>query len=481
MQDDQIRQNKQQPSLSDFKRLEAERDHLRHLLQAGQRKASQGEIALADAESREENNQDELWRQSEELKEASDLIDRQETSLTGQTASIKRLRGERDASTTRADQLQLDVNERTLELREKEQLLAWVLDSSVDGVLVYRSVPNADGTVVDFECVLNNPAAERLYGLECLTGKRLLNLHADIREAGLWDEYLRVMATGEPFEGEYYYAKDDEARWFRVLAIRVANGLAITFSDISHRKQMEADIRDQLEALKRADQMKNEFLSVISHELRTPINGIMGFISILEDGLAGPMSPTQQDYLRKATDNSERLLSLVANLLDMSRLQAGKFSVDLRSTAFTPIVKDVLAGLTDTARGRTVIDQVPTTLPAVRADVLRVAQLLNILLDNALKFSEPSDAVTVRACVADGFVRCEVEDAGIGIGREDLDRLFALFTQVDMSATRLKGGTGLGLVLAKGLVEAQGGTIGVESRAGEGSTFWFTLPIASEA
>jgi signal transduction histidine kinase len=467
--------------LSDFKRLEAERDHLRHLLQAGKRKASQGESDLADAQHREQNNQDEIWLQSEELKEAGDTIDRQETALAGKSASIKRLRGERDASTTRADQLQVDVNERTLELKEKEQLLAWVLDSSVDGVLVYRSVPNDDGTVVDFECVLNNPAAERLYGLDCLTGKRLLNLHADIREAGLWDEYLRVMETGEPFEGEYYYAKDDEARWFRVLAIRVANGLAITFSDISQRKQMEADIRRQLEALKQADQMKNEFLSVISHELRTPINGIMGFISILEDGLAGPMSPTQQDYLRKATDNSERLLSLVANLLDMSRLQAGKFSVDLRPTPFAPILHDVLAGLTGASQGRTVINQAPANLPAVQADGLRVAQLLNILLDNAMKFSDPSDAVTVRACVAGGFVRCEVEDAGIGIGDADLDGLFALFTQVDMSATRLKGGTGLGLVLAKGLVEAQGGTIGVDSRAGEGSTFWFTLPVAAEA
>jgi signal transduction histidine kinase len=481
MQDDQIMQSKQQPSWTDFKRLEAERDHLRHLLLAGQRKASRSDLALADAESREENNQDELWLQAEELKEAGDLIDRQESSLTGQSASIERLRDERDASTTRADRLQVDVNERTLELREKEQLLAWVLDSSVDGVLVYRSVPDAQGAVIDFECVLNNPAAERLYGLDCLTGKRLLNLHADIREAGLWDEYLHVLATGEPFEGEYYYAKEGDARWFRVLAIRVADGLAITFSDISQRKQMEADILHQLEALKQADRMKNEFLSVISHELRTPMNGIMGFISILEDGLAGPMSPTQQDYLRKATDNSERLMSLVANLLDMSRIQAGKFLVDLHPMALAPVLRDVLAGLSAPARTRPMINRVPADLPAVKADGLRVAQVLNILLDNAVKFSGPSDTITVRACVADGAVRCEIEDTGIGIGKQDLDGLFALFTQVDMSATRLKGGTGLGLVLAKGMVEAQGGTIGVESRAGEGSTFWFTLPIAAAA
>jgi signal transduction histidine kinase len=242
---------------------------------------------------------------------------------------------------------------------------------------------------------------------------------------------------------------------------------------------MEADIRRQLEALKQADRMKNEFLSVISHELRTPINGIMGFISILEDGLAGPMSPTQQDYLRKATHNADRLLSLVANLLDMSRLQAGKFSVDLRPTAFAPILQDVLAGLAASPKGRTVLNHAPANLPAVQADGLRIAQLLNILLDNAVKFSEPSDTITVRANVTDGFVRCEIEDTGIGIGDEDLDGLFALFTQVDMSATRSKGGTGLGLVLARGLVEAQGGTIGVESRAGEGSTFWFTLPVAT--
>lgn len=479
MHEDQIRQEVNHPTMVDFKRLEAERDHLRHLLKAGQRKAVQGEIDLAGAHGREIDNQIELRQQSVDLKEATDTIDRQADSLAGQSASIVRLEGERDASTTRADGLQIDVNERTLALREQELLLACVLDSSVDGVLVYRSVSAENGCVVDFECVLNNPAAERLFGLASLTGKRLLDLHPDIHQVGLWNGYLSVMETGAPFEGEYRYAQAGEARWFRVLAIKVANGLAITFFDISQRKQMEADILRQLEELKQADRMKNEFLGVISHELRTPLNGIMGFISVLEDGLAGPMPQVQQAYLGKATQSAERLLGLVDNLLDMSRIQAGRFSVDARPAQFATILKGVLAKMAAATPPRTVISQVQAGLPIVLADEARVAQVLDILIGNAFKFSADAGTITVRASAEAGFLRCEVEDAGIGIAHGDLSKLFAIFSQVDMSSTRLQGGAGLSLALAKSLVEAHGGLSGVDSQEGRGSTFWFTLPLAA--
>ncbi len=415
-----------------------------------------------------------------DLGAAEATIERQAGSLAGQRVSIARLKGERDASDDRVDRLQLDIYQQTLELHEKEMLLAWVLESSVDGVLVYRSVPGPDGEVVDFECVLTNPAAQRLYALDSLAGKRLLELHPDIHDAGLWSEYLHVLRTGEPFEGEYRYEREDSARWFRVLVIRVANGLAITFSDISQRKKMEADILRQLAELQQADRMKTEFLGVLSHELRTPLNGIMGFISILQDEIAGPLLPKQQEFLAKAAASSERLLALVGNLLDLSRVQAGRFTVDPRPVVVVPVVERVLDEVAEAAQRRVIENEVPVDLPPVLADEMRLAQVLAILVDNAIKFSFETGTITVGATLEGDMVRFHVRDTGVGIAEQELGKLFQVFSQVDMSATRDVGGAGIGLVLAKHLVEAHSGQIGVDSQEGRGATFWFTLPIARD-
>lgn len=431
-----------------------------------------------------EGERDELLaateRDSEHLDAAEATIDRQASSLAGQRASIAKLTGERNASEDRADRLRLIMSQRTLELREKEMLLAWVLESSVDGVLVFRSIPIPDSEVVDFECVLANPAAERLYELVGLAGKRLLELHPDIHEAGLWDEYLKVMKTGEPFEGEYRYQREGVARWFRVLVIRVANGLAITFSDITQRKKMEADILRQLAELQQADRMKSEFLGVLSHELRTPINGMMGYLSILQDEIAGPLAPKQQEFLAKAAASSERLLVLVENLLDLSRVQAGRFTVDPQPVAVGPVVERVLGEVAEAAQRRVIVNEVPADLPPVLADEMRLAQVLAILVDNAIKFSQETGTITIGAALEGDMVRFHVRDTGVGIAEQDLAKLFRVFSQVDMSATRHAGGAGLGLALAKHLIEAHGGQIGVDSQEGQGSTFWFTLPTVGK-
>ncbi|HEY9723124.1 MAG TPA: histidine kinase dimerization/phospho-acceptor domain-containing protein, partial [Oscillatoriaceae cyanobacterium] len=385
-------------------RLEAERDALRRQLGEIERRMAQAESDLTSSQSREEGGRVDLWQRSQELKTANETIDRQTISLAGQRGSIDKLTGELAASTGREERLQSDYDANLLELQEKDRLLAWVLESTVDGVLVYRSVQGDDGKVVDFECVLNNPAARRLYGVDRLTGKRLLDLHPDLRSLGLWEHYLQVIETGKPYEGEYQYSRNGKTRWFRVLAIKVANSLATTFSDITQRKEMEAEIVRNLESLKQADRMKSQFLNVISHELRTPLNGILGFLSILADELVGPLNPAQKDYLHKAEECSERLLALISNLLDLNRMQAGRFSVDVRPAKLAPIVAEVLATMGAKAQARTVVNQVSGTLPRVLADEGRVAQVLNILLDNAVKFSGEGATIVLRAAVSGDFV-----------------------------------------------------------------------------
>jgi Amt family ammonium transporter len=297
----------------------------------------------------------------------------------------------------------------------------------------------------------------------------------------LWNRYVQVVQTGVPFEGDYCLDPVEPVRWFRVLAIKVAGGIAITLSDISQRKRMEAQILAQLEELKQADEMKNQFLGIISHELRTPLNAIMGFASILEDDIAGSLNESQRFYISKVTVGSDVLLSLVDNLLDMSRIQAGKFSVEPSLCAFTPLVADTLASLQSIAGTRNMKNEVPDGLPPIPMDKHRITQVLTNLIANAIKFTPLDGTIAVRARIVNGYLRCDVTDTGVGISPTDIDRIFDVFVQVNMSTTRNAGGTGLGLTISKTLVEAHGGTMGVESEEGKGSTFWFTLPLAPVA
>lgn len=269
--------------------------------------------------------------------------------------------------------------------------------------------------------------------------------------------------------------KDGSRFWADVVitAIRNPQGQLTGFAKITR------DLTEQ----KRADSLKDEFLSILSHELRTPINAIMGFGSILEDGLAGPLSDTQQNYLRKMLSGADTLLSLVNDLLDMSRIQAGKFGLHPSRVMVPAIVESNLGTLQPLAeqKNQRLINLVPGDLPPVIADGQRIGQVVINLVNNAIKFSPPATDIVVTACLKGEMIRCEVKDHGPGIRHEDLDLIFKRFTQLDMGPTRPAGGTGLGLSITKALVEAHGGQVGVDSVVGEGSTFWFTLPLVAKS
>lgn len=256
---------------------------------------------------------------------------------------------------------------------------------------------------------------------------------------------------------------------------------------VRSRNDMETQVRERTADLERAnaellalDRMKDEFLSILSHELRTPINAITGFGSILDDEVAGPLTDKQHQYLRKILGGANVLLNLVNDLLDMSQIQAGRFTIAPRSFAFEDVVREVvsnLESLIEQRRHRLEVDIEPLM---VVADKQRVGQVLTNILTNAIKFTPDGGDISLRAMANEGLLRVEISDTGPGICSEDTGKLFQPFTQLDMSSTRQVGGTGLGLSISKALVEAHGGEIGVTSALGKGSTFWFTLPLATK-
>jgi PAS domain S-box-containing protein len=239
--------------------------------------------------------------------------------------------------------------------------------------------------------------------------------------------------------------------------------------------------RQQVEDFKVVNRMKDQLLDIFTHELRTPINAIMGFGSILDDELLGPLNDAQREYTHKVLVASDALLALVNNILDMARIQTGKLTLDFATIDFAEIVTGVIAAIAPEAiaKHQTMFNELRDDLPHLLADAPRVAQVLAVFLANAVKFTPDGGTIRVRAFVVDADLRCEVEDTGIGMTPDEVGLVFHLFTQIDMSSTREAGGMGLGLAIAKALVEAQHGTIGVRSKLGKGSTFWFALPVLS--
>ena len=234
------------------------------------------------------------------------------------------------------------------------------------------------------------------------------------------------------------------------------------------------------EHTKSLDRLKSEFVAVVSHEIRTPLTSVKGAVELLADEHYFKNSEQQAKLLTIAHANAERLLVLINEILDFSKLESSSLPMNVEHQRLEPVMMQAIQNLrTQLEERRIQLETVISpALPELVFDAVRIAQVLTNLLSNAIKFSPPGGRIEVSAESWDGVVRIGVRDQGEGIAPADLPKLFQKFSQIDSSATRKAGGTGLGLVICKGIVEQHGGQITVESTPGQGSTFYFTLPTS---
>jgi signal transduction histidine kinase len=243
------------------------------------------------------------------------------------------------------------------------------------------------------------------------------------------------------------------------------------------RANRDLELRNA-EALE-ANAAKSRFLANMSHELRTPLNGIIGFAELMYDGRVGPVSEEHREFLADILSSSRHLLGLINDVLDLSKIEAGRIDVRAEDLELEPLVSEVTSGLAPLVRERRIhVDtEIASELGHVWLDPVKFRQVLFNYLSNALKFCDDGGRVSIRLRTEqEGFMRLEVQDSGIGIAPQDVDRLFNEFSQLDSSRSKRFAGTGLGLALTRRIVEAQGGSVGVNSILGHGSVFYAVLP-----
>ncbi len=371
-----------------------------------------------------------------------------------------------------ADQLAMALDNTALfeEAENKKTQLEQVFASTSDGFLVV----DLGGRIVGF-----NRQGGELLGIvpDEVVGRPFQHLVELLGPAVAWEEgdgqaLLAMVGSRRPAAAAgdlELRAPEPRTLGWRAAPMRdllgATVGVTFTLNDVTRQREM--------------DRMKTEFVSTVSHELRTPLTSIKGSLHLLLSDPALQLDATQRQLVDISVKNTDRLIRLITNILDISKIEAGHIQLDLGMHRVEEFVSAAVDGIVAFAESRSIAIalEVAGDLPPVRVDVDRMVQVVTNLLSNAIKFSPPGSTVTVTATRAGRQLVVRVTDRGRGIAAKDMGKLFKKFQQLDGSNVRSVGGTGLGLAICRGIVAEHGGSIGVESQLGQGATFTVTVPL----
>jgi PAS domain S-box-containing protein len=368
------------------------------------------------------------------------------------------------------------------ESHRKSQILQSVLDSMGDGV----AVADEKGKFILF-----NSAAEKILGVGAKSMPRQdwseyfgIYLPDGVTPVPADDIPLAQALRGESVEGAELFVrnpKNPDGIWINVTATpltdegAVRRGGVAVFRDISQSKQAEDLLVRAKDDAERASKFKDQFLSTMSHELRTPLNAVLGFSDLLADDRYGSLNERQRRYVNNIHTGGEHLLHLISDILDLSKIQAGRMDLTIQDVPVESAFAEVLSALRPLADKKAqILSQSQADLIA-RADITRFKQMLMNLTGNAIKFTQQGGHIELAARRENGNIRVEVKDDGPGIPAEEQKRIFGAFYRLKQSGEPIEG-TGLGLAITQRLAELHGSSLDLESQPGQGSCFYFSLP-----
>jgi len=366
------------------------------------------------------------------------------------------------------------------EAEEQHRMLGDVFDNVDQGVVVIDEDLNLLRFNRRFLEILDLP--EDLCAPGEWTLERLIQYNAERGEYGpvdveaVMEALLRPVRAGEP---HCFERQRPDGRALEIRGVpRPGGGFITTFTDVTGHKQAERALREAKEAAELANRAKSEFLANMSHELRTPLNAIIGFGEIMEGELLGPMPVRYREYAADIRTSGQHLLGVIKDILDLSKIEAGKMTIEEEPVDLPAAVGDTLRLVAERAAegGVMLVAELPEGLPKLWADRVRTRQMLVNLVTNAIKFTESGGTVTVGAALDDEGLALRVADTGIGMTAEEIATARSAFGQADTSLSRRTEGTGLGLPLVQCLVELHGGNLDIESTPGEGTAATLRFP-----